>query len=41
VSSAGGEFGAVIMSAPIVFGAVRIVHVHGKANLAPLEKQVV
>jgi len=40
VSSAGGKFAPIIMSAPIVFWAVRIVHVHGKANLAPVEKQV-
>jgi membrane protease YdiL (CAAX protease family) len=41
VSSAGGEMAAIVMSAPIVFWAVRIVHVHGKANLAPVEKQVI
>jgi len=40
VSSAGGEMAAIIMSAPIVFWAVRIVHVYGKDNLAPAEKQV-
>ena len=41
VSSAGGDFAPIIMSAPIVFWAVRLVHVHGKANLAPVEKQIV
>jgi membrane protease YdiL (CAAX protease family) len=41
VSSAGGEFAPVVMSAPIVFWAVRLVHVHGKANLSPVEKQTI
>jgi len=40
VSSAGGDLAPIIMSAPIVFWAVRIVHLYGKDSLAPPEKQV-
>jgi len=41
VSSAGGDYAAIIMSALIVFWAVRVVNVYGRANLAPEEKVVI
>lgn len=40
VSEAGGESAAIIMSAVIVFWAVRVVKVYGRENLAPVEKWV-
>jgi len=41
VSEAGGESAAIIMSAVVVFWAVRVVKVYGRENLAPVEKWVV
>jgi membrane protease YdiL (CAAX protease family) len=41
VSEAGGESAAIVMSAVIVFWAVRVVNVYGRENLAPVEKWVV
>jgi membrane protease YdiL (CAAX protease family) len=41
VSSAGGASAAIIMSAAIVFWAVRVWKVYGPANLAPIEKVTV
>ncbi len=41
VSEAGGEGAPIVMSAIIVFWAVRVVKVYGPANLAPVEKVVV
>lgn len=41
VSEAGGESAAIIMSAVIVFWAVRVVNVYGRQNLAPVEKWVI
>jgi membrane protease YdiL (CAAX protease family) len=40
VSSAGGDAAPPIMTAVLVFWAVRIVNVYGTANLAPVEKVV-
>jgi membrane protease YdiL (CAAX protease family) len=40
VSKAGGEGAAIVMSAMIVFWAVRVVKVYGQENLAPVEKWV-
>lgn len=40
VSEAGGESAAIVMSAVIVFWAVRVVKVYGQENLAPVEKWV-
>jgi membrane protease YdiL (CAAX protease family) len=41
VSSAGGQFAAVIMSALAVFWAVRVYNVFGRENLAPVNKQTI
>lgn len=41
VSEAGGESAAIVMSAVVVFWAVRVVNVYGRENLAPAEKWVV
>lgn len=41
VSEAGGEGAAIIMSAVVVFWAVRVIKVYGRENLAPAEKWVV
>jgi CAAX protease family protein len=41
VSEAGGESAAIVMSAVVVFWAVRVVNVYGRANLAPTEKWVI
>lgn len=41
VSAAAGDVGAIVMSVPIVFWAVRTVQVYGPANLAPVAKQTV
>jgi hypothetical protein len=41
VSEAGGESAAIVMSAVIVFWAVRVVKVYGRENLAPVEKWVI
>lgn len=41
VSEAGGESAAIIMSAVVVFWAVRVVNVYGRENLAPAEKWVI
>ncbi|HEX6384510.1 MAG TPA: CPBP family intramembrane glutamic endopeptidase [Anaerolineae bacterium] len=38
VSSAGGDGAAIVMSAAIVFWAIRVLKVYGPANLAPVEK---
>jgi membrane protease YdiL (CAAX protease family) len=40
VSAAGGETAPVIMTAVLVFWAVRVVKVYGSANLSPVEKVV-
>jgi len=40
VSAAGGETAPVIMTAVLVFWAVRVIKVYGSANLAPVEKVV-
>ncbi len=41
VSEAGGDSAPIVMTAVIVFWAVRVVKVYGKENLAPVEKQTV
>ncbi len=41
VSEAGGESAAIVMSAIVVFWAVRVVKVYGRENLAPVEKWVI
>jgi len=41
VSEAGGESAAIVMSAVVVFWAVRVVNVYGRENLAPAEKWVI
>jgi membrane protease YdiL (CAAX protease family) len=41
VSSAGGQFSAVIMSAQAVFWAVRVYKVCGRENLAPVDKHAI
>ncbi len=41
VSEAGGEGAAIIMSAVVVFWAVRVYKVYGRDNLAPVDKWVV
>jgi membrane protease YdiL (CAAX protease family) len=41
VSEAGGESAAIIMSAVVVFWAVRVINVYGRENLAPVEKWVI
>ena len=41
VSEAGGEGAAIIMSAVVVFWAVRVIKVYGRENLAPVEKWAV
>jgi membrane protease YdiL (CAAX protease family) len=41
VSEAGGESAAIVMSAVVVFWAVRVVKVYGRENLAPAEKWVI
>ena len=40
VSEAGGDSAPIVMTAVIVFWAVRVVKLYGKENLAPVEKQV-
>lgn len=39
-SDAGGAGASVIMSAAVIFWAVRAIKVYGTANLAPMEKQI-
>ena len=41
VSEAGGESAPIIMSAVLVFWAVRVIKLHGAANLAPVAKHAV
>jgi membrane protease YdiL (CAAX protease family) len=41
VSSAGGDGAPIIMTAVMVFWAVRVVNVYGRANLAPVDRVVV
>ena len=41
VSEAGGESAAIVMSAVVVFWAVRVVNVYGRENLAPAKKWVI
>lgn len=41
VSEAGGDSAPIVMTAVIVFWAVRVVKVYGKENLAPVEKQTI
>jgi membrane protease YdiL (CAAX protease family) len=38
VSQAGGDFAPILMSALMVFWAVRIVNGFGKENMSPVEK---
>jgi membrane protease YdiL (CAAX protease family) len=39
-SGAGGEMSSMLMSAAVIFWAVRAIKLHGSANLAPLERQM-